>query len=450
MSIPKIMHFIWVGGVIPTDRLEEIKRWRNQYPDFKIVLWTDPEATGRDFGKEAVEDQFRKIQEAGIKDIEIKKISDLLEGNTASSEIIRYEIDRLHPNYGAASDLIRYEALHKYGGVYIDSDVEPPQDTAASLYRNASFWEQADRSYIYRSGEMNDVIFSPKGASGMEILKHYVQENYHLLSKESAKKQVSSISTDGMLRLDFRQTEYADLHVQAYTYSSYSYTKDSTLRRTGPFALKKIFYDKNKNDDNKQIDDITNPTGKVGKFRGLMNLVQGKKEITPSKESQIRVPLERSAQSWLNLNIKPVKDPNIAIKLIFESIDFEINHFGILRLDDHLSDLDDIFQFHDAKEKNEYQACLIKHLCGLDKKKLPPELIVEYPFMHETLLNELLSTVEWLKSQTHFFEAISADTFEGLTSVLKRLKLDVRGTSDIIADCKSQSKGRVQEWSATK
>ncbi len=42
--------------------------------------------------------------------------------------IIRYEIDKLNSNYSAASDVGRYTILEREGGMYLDTDVHPPEE----------------------------------------------------------------------------------------------------------------------------------------------------------------------------------------------------------------------------------------------------------------------------------------------------------------------------------
>ena len=85
-KIPKILHQIWLGSPLP----DKYKKWQHilqvMHPDWEYKLWTD-------------------------KDIEQLKLV-----NTA-----HYKASR---NYGERSDIARYEILYKYGGVYIDIDIE--------------------------------------------------------------------------------------------------------------------------------------------------------------------------------------------------------------------------------------------------------------------------------------------------------------------------------------
>lgn len=85
--VPKKIHQIWIGPKkLPRKYKEWMKSWQYFHKDWEYKLWTDED----------------------IKDIKFhnKKIYD-------SSN-----------NIGFKSDILRYEILYKYGGIYIDTDLE--------------------------------------------------------------------------------------------------------------------------------------------------------------------------------------------------------------------------------------------------------------------------------------------------------------------------------------
>lgn len=84
--IPKIIHHIWLGSPLPEKCKILRDTWIKNHPDWKFVLWTDAE-----------------IAQFGL---ENKAIYD------ASS------------NWGEKSDIARYEIVHRYGGLYVDTDYE--------------------------------------------------------------------------------------------------------------------------------------------------------------------------------------------------------------------------------------------------------------------------------------------------------------------------------------
>lgn len=85
MKIPKIFHRVWLGNKpMPEEFVRYGKTWEKHNPDWKMILWTE-------------ETLPPMINEKYLK-----------ECNT----------------YSEMSDIIRYEVLYRYGGIYIDTDFE--------------------------------------------------------------------------------------------------------------------------------------------------------------------------------------------------------------------------------------------------------------------------------------------------------------------------------------
>ena len=83
--IPKILHFIWLGPrPIPETNQICIQSWKDLHPTWEIKLWTDND----------------------LKDVDPVLLSKILECK----------------NYGLKSDILRYDILYKYGGLYVDVD----------------------------------------------------------------------------------------------------------------------------------------------------------------------------------------------------------------------------------------------------------------------------------------------------------------------------------------
>jgi mannosyltransferase OCH1-like enzyme len=83
--IPKIIHQIWVGPKTPPsifkESQESIKRY---HPDWEYRLWTDADLADFKLENQKFYDESK--------------------------------------NYGEKADILRYEVLHRYGGVYLDVD----------------------------------------------------------------------------------------------------------------------------------------------------------------------------------------------------------------------------------------------------------------------------------------------------------------------------------------
>lgn len=132
-AIPKIIHFIWAGGTryMPVKNMEVVKQWKEANPEFAVYIWIDDKENDVIFLQQvehyaqffSEDDTLNGIDACSeyLKDhkIELKDITE----ESVVDKYSRYEIDRLRPNYGASSDLLRYSILYKFGGAYFDSDV---------------------------------------------------------------------------------------------------------------------------------------------------------------------------------------------------------------------------------------------------------------------------------------------------------------------------------------
>lgn len=86
LYIPKIIHQIWLGSPLPENLKILQKTWQQKHPDWEYHLWTD-----------------KDIEKIGLEKIELYKKT---------------------KNFGAKSDILRYELLYKFGGLYVDTDFE--------------------------------------------------------------------------------------------------------------------------------------------------------------------------------------------------------------------------------------------------------------------------------------------------------------------------------------
>lgn len=84
--IPKKIHQIWLGSPFPKEYINWQKSWKKHHPDWEYFLWTDENVKDLKFTNPGV---FEKTT-----------------------------------NFGAKSDILRYEILNQFGGLYIDTDFE--------------------------------------------------------------------------------------------------------------------------------------------------------------------------------------------------------------------------------------------------------------------------------------------------------------------------------------
>ena len=95
-KIPKIVHQIWLGGQFPCKYKQLTDIWKKMHPDWTFLLWTEKE-----------------IEEFGL-------------ANKWMYENMK--------NPSAKSDVVRYEVVYSYGGVYVDTDFLPCKNLDKLLY----------------------------------------------------------------------------------------------------------------------------------------------------------------------------------------------------------------------------------------------------------------------------------------------------------------------------
>lgn len=82
--IPKVIHQIWLGGAPPSNVLAWMETWRHHFPEWEHRFWTDDDVP----------------------------------------ELVNQDLFDRSPNFAQKADLLRYELLHRFGGLYVDADFE--------------------------------------------------------------------------------------------------------------------------------------------------------------------------------------------------------------------------------------------------------------------------------------------------------------------------------------
>lgn len=180
VDIPKIIHFVWVGGGISGAQRWRLQSWVNSNPHYQINLWYDSEALltnalrmelkrdwGMTYGLFASDQQLREIQDAAAREVRagggkdvarraylvhrlgksepevdamledirdslvfnvpsgvtLCDVRNLMAGGMENVNLYNTELMRRGGNMGAASDILRIELILKYGGVYMDIDI---------------------------------------------------------------------------------------------------------------------------------------------------------------------------------------------------------------------------------------------------------------------------------------------------------------------------------------
>jgi mannosyltransferase OCH1-like enzyme len=97
--IPRILHLVWVGKSNQPDYLiKHISKWNELMPHWTVRLWTNGDLTDSEFDKDVLE-----------------KINAADKGTQKA-------------------DILKYYVVWKYGGIYVDADVEPTRCLDPIIY----------------------------------------------------------------------------------------------------------------------------------------------------------------------------------------------------------------------------------------------------------------------------------------------------------------------------
>ncbi len=134
LRIPKIIHQIWIGGPLPPVFEKYMNSWKQKHPGWEYNLWTD----------ENVDELF---------------------------PLYNQDLYDQTESMGVKSDLLKWEIIYRFGGLYVDTDFECLQSLDEFHYR-----------YDFYTGfQPLDAFFVQLGAAlyaaypGHPILKHCIE-----------------------------------------------------------------------------------------------------------------------------------------------------------------------------------------------------------------------------------------------------------------------------------
>ncbi len=133
-TIPKKIHQIWIGGPLPDVFKPLIQTWKKYHPDWEYVLWDD----------EKIKELFPLYNQ---------KFYDESEG------------------MGVKSDLLKWEIVYRYGGLYVDVDYEclRSHEELHYLYDFYTAFQPFDAFFV----QLGAASFA--ASPGHPILKHTIE-----------------------------------------------------------------------------------------------------------------------------------------------------------------------------------------------------------------------------------------------------------------------------------
>jgi len=163
-TVPRILHFLWIVQIIPDKYLEAITEFEEKNPDYQIFFWTD-------------NNSLPKVQSRSswtIKDVNSLNLTipDVIDGENESAG---------WGWIGAKSDLLRYEIVYQYGGIYLDTD-------SKSLESFGPIFQESFVCYVSGYNTLDNSVFGmPVGSKFLRFVLESAKLNFQL---EEFKKRI--------------------------------------------------------------------------------------------------------------------------------------------------------------------------------------------------------------------------------------------------------------------
>jgi mannosyltransferase OCH1-like enzyme len=152
--IPKIIHQIWLGSRFPSSFEPYAESWvaRHSGRGWRYILWTD-DAANYNRGDVVVRN-YREL-EAVLKTTVNGPIQYIV-ADVHDCELHNQEFYDSVFNFGMRSDILRWEVLCRYGGVYVDTDFEclKPFDALNHGYDFYTALQPLDTQYVQLGSAM--------------------------------------------------------------------------------------------------------------------------------------------------------------------------------------------------------------------------------------------------------------------------------------------------------
>lgn len=118
LKIPTVMHQIWLGGKLPAEYEGYRESWLRFHPDWIHIFWTD---SPENYDRGILIRDFSEL-EAYLKSNE--KIPHNIVIDARHLNFDNKEFYDAAINYGEKSDILKWEIVYRFGGVYVDTDYE--------------------------------------------------------------------------------------------------------------------------------------------------------------------------------------------------------------------------------------------------------------------------------------------------------------------------------------
>lgn len=196
MSIPNIIHQLWIG---PKPRPSKfMDTWKNMNPDFEYIWWSENELEKRNITLECT-DAIEAMEEINGK-----------------------------------ADIIRWELLYRYGGVFIDADsicVNPLDKHIMSKKAFAGYENEKVRPDLVATGTMGFPPNHPLCRAAIDYILNNKTDN-----KSTGKRAWATVGPMLLTRL-YQTGKYMDLHIfPSYYFLPIHYTNTTYTAHSMVYA----------------------------------------------------------------------------------------------------------------------------------------------------------------------------------------------------------------------
>lgn len=174
-KIPTILHVIWLGGKLPREYEGFYHSWQTSHPSWTHIFWTDHPAN-YELGTvlcKTFEELSACLASTDTKGLKIVvDTAGLIFDNKKFFNASRY--------YGEKSDILRWEVVYRFGGVYVDTDFEcfHPLDNLNHCFDFYTGLQPLDINHVQLGAALFGAI---PGHPIMQECIQKIQHNQHIM-----------------------------------------------------------------------------------------------------------------------------------------------------------------------------------------------------------------------------------------------------------------------------
>ncbi|MFI1400899.1 toxin glutamine deamidase domain-containing protein [Streptomyces sp. NPDC020681] len=195
VRIPRIVHSIWLGSPLADEGAtaafrRNIESAARQQPDFTFVVWTNiprqrfeeaRSASGTPADTSAQERLRDMLDWAARHRVRLANVDEVFSATAPMELQALYNVEEAKqqgPGYAAASDILRVEIVHRFGGVYTDGDNALTGNLDAEVRRIVDSERTFALAQDTTGRRVNNVIVAPARHVYLDLYRQVFRDNY--------------------------------------------------------------------------------------------------------------------------------------------------------------------------------------------------------------------------------------------------------------------------------